>query len=215
MILPRRSRFGVRRIPPLSGLARNLPRFPSLARPISGCATMTDWPHAPVHRLDHSGAYMVTSGTYQKEHFFREPSRLTSLHDLLLETSTKFNWKLQAWAVFSNHYHFVASTTGDAQSLGPLTQQLHYESACFVNDLDACPGRKVWFQYWDSHLTFQRSYLARLNYVHQNPVRHGLAPVATGYYWCSAAWFQRTASPAFFRSVSSFKTDKLQIPDDF
>jgi putative transposase len=176
---------------------------------------MPDWPHAPVHRLDHAGAYMVTAGTYQKEHFFRDPGRLTHLQNLLLETCVKWNWNLQAWAVFSNHYHFVATTTGDAHSLSAMTQQLHYESACFVNGLENCPGRKVWHEFWDSHLTFQRSYLARLNYVHQNPVRHGLVQLAHNYQWCSAAWFQRIAGPAFYKSVTSFKIDLLKVPDEF
>ena len=35
-----------------------------------------------------------------------------------------------------------------------------------------------------------KSYLARLNYVHQNPVKHGLVRVANQYRWCSAAWLE-------------------------
>jgi putative transposase len=64
-------------------------------------------------------------------------------------------------------------------------------------------------------LTFERSYLARLNYVHQNPVKHGLVKVANQYPWCSAAWFERTASPAAVKTIYSFKTDKLKIDDDY
>ena len=70
---------------------------------------MTEWPHAPLHRLGESGAYIVTAGTYQKRHHFRGDERLSFLHDLLLETALKHDWRLQAWADFSNHYHFMGS----------------------------------------------------------------------------------------------------------
>ena len=64
-------------------------------------------------------------------------------------------------------------------------------------------------------LTYQNSYLARLNYVHQNPVRHGLVPVANQYRWCSASWFERTATRAQVRTVYGFKIDKVEVVDEF
>src|SRR5690348_17024590 len=29
-----------------------------------------DWPHAPLHRLSDQGTFIVTAGTYNKEHYF-------------------------------------------------------------------------------------------------------------------------------------------------
>jgi len=57
--------------------------------------------------------------------------------------------------------------------------------------------------------------MVRLNYVHQNPVKHGLVTVANKYSWCSAAWFERIASPATVKSIYSFRTDKINIYDDY
>src|SRR4030042_1793573 len=69
---------------------------------------MPDWPHAPIHRLEHAGAFMVTCGTYRKEHFFRELGRLTLLQDTLFSLADELNWLLQAWAIFSTTHHLVA-----------------------------------------------------------------------------------------------------------
>jgi putative transposase len=101
-----------------------------------------DWPHAPVHRLDSDGIYMVTAATLRKR-------------------------------------------------------------------------TSVWFNFWDTKLTYERSYLARLNYVHQNPVKHVLVSMANQYPWCSAAWFERTASPAAVKTIYGFKTDTLEMYDNF
>ena len=35
-----------------------------------------DWPHAPVHRLQEAGVFMVTAGTFRKAHLCREPAML-------------------------------------------------------------------------------------------------------------------------------------------
>ena len=174
-----------------------------------------DWPHAPIHRLDKYGTYIVTAGTFQKEHYFRGSQRLGYLEATLLRIVKEFGWQLEAWAVFSNHYHFVAHAMPDARSLRAALTALHSTTAIEANRLDVTPGRRVWHNYRDSKLTYEKSYLARLNYAHQNPVKHGLVRVANQYPWCSAAWFERTATPAQVKTIYRFKTDQLQIADDY
>lgn len=90
---------------------------------------MRDWPHSPVHRLGSPGAYMVTAGTYLKTPFFRGPQRLEYLCDTLLELAEKYRWNFQAWAVFPNHYHFVALSSGEATSLSTCSKHLHSVTA--------------------------------------------------------------------------------------
>ena len=174
-----------------------------------------DWPHAPPHRLSEYGTYLVTAGTYQKEHHFRGPCRLDHLEAKLLGAAKEAGWQLEAWAVFSNHYHFVGHVRPESRRLSEWLAELHYATSCHVNQLDGCAGRQVWHNYWDTGLTFEKSYLARLNYVHQNPLKHGLVRVAKDYRWCSAAWFERTATAAQVATIYSFKTDRIKLDDDF
>jgi len=176
---------------------------------------MPDWPHAPVHRLVETGAYMVTGATYQKAHRMWDADRLDLVQDLLLTLAAEFGWRLQAWAVMSNHYHFVAISPDNPESLRNLAHKLHSQTGKQLNELDAAPGRRVWYQFYDSHITYERSYFARLKYVHENPVHHGLTPVAANYRWCSAAWFEREANSAFQKTVASFKTDRISVVDRF
>jgi putative transposase len=174
-----------------------------------------DWPHAPLHRLSKHGTFIVTAGTHNKEHIFRGGERLDYLERTLLAQAMDAGWHLEAWAVFSNHYHIVGHFGHGAVSLAEGLKKLHQETAGQVNQLDQLPGRQVWFNYWDTELTFEKSYLARLNYVHQNPVKHGLVPLANQYRWCSAAWFERSATPAQVRTIYSFKTNRVNMHDDF
>ena len=176
---------------------------------------MPDWPHAPVHLLTDAGAYMVTCGTYRKLPLLNDTGKLDFVRDMLFEVARELKWSLQAWAILANHYHFVALSPEDPASLPEFCSKLHMRTAKELNIREGQPGRRVWYQYWDSHITFERSYLARLNYVHNNPVHHRVVEAAPQYPWCSAAWFERTAGRAFWRTVADFKTDRLNVKDDF
>jgi putative transposase len=176
------------------------------------------WPHAPTHQLAHQGTYFITARTYEAAHHFRGVRRLTVLHRGLLRLAHDLGWQLEAWAVFSNHYHFVAHSPArepDASSLRAMLSLLHEKTAKWVNRLDRAPGRKVWFNYRETRLTYQKSYLSRLNYTHQNAVKHGLVVAAHLYPWCSASWFERMASPAQVKAIYRFRTDRLKLDDEF
>lgn len=124
-------------------------------------------------------------------------------------------WQLQAWALLSNHYHFIAASPEDPGTLRRFLAKLHMTTAKKLNEWDGTPGRKVWYQFWDSYITFERSYLARLNYVHHNPVHHGVADDALEYRWCSARWFSENAPSALAATVEICKIDQLEVKDDF
>jgi len=178
----------------------------------------TPWPHAPLHQLSERGVYFVTAGTYRKEHHFRGGVRFGVLQRGLLSVCQASQWQLEAWAVFSNHYHFVAQSPDrddSAQSLRAMLAELHFKTASWANKLDDARGRTVWQNYRDTVLTFERSYFARLNYVHQNAVRHGLVEDAREYPWCSAGWLEMSATPAQLATIESFKTDRVSVYDEF
>jgi putative transposase len=182
----------------------------------AGALHKTPWPHAPLHQLSQSGTYFVTAGTYLKQHHFRGRERLRVLHRGLLTVARDFGWQLEAWAVFSNHYHFVAHSPPErAENLSRMLGLLHEKLAKWINELDHTQGWRVWFNFRETRLTYEKSYLARLKYTHQNAVKHSLVQVANQYPWCSAAWFERTATAAHLKTIQGFKTDKLQVYDEY
>src|SRR5438552_12205199 len=81
----------------------------------------------------------------------------------------QYQWQLDACAVVSNHYHFVSCSNAESVNLRQFLKHFHAHSARALNRIDQRPGRTVCFNFWDTKLTYERSYLARLNYVHQNP----------------------------------------------
>lgn len=156
---------------------------------------------------------MVTAATYHNRPLLDNKKKLTLACDMLLELASDLGWRLQAWAVLPNHYHLIAQSPPETTRLVSFVRRLHSATAVTLNAEDLTPRRRVWFQYWDSRITFEKSYFARLKYVHLNPVKHGLVGNAENYEWCSAAWFAREADPPFFQTVMSFPTDRPNVAE--
>jgi len=173
------------------------------------------WPHAPIHRLGSDGVYMITGATVHKQLLYSTPAKLTLLENELLTLAKQYNWQLEAWAVFMNHYHLIARGEAYAERLDEYLNHVHSNTARELNSQDNRAARPVWYNYWETRLTYQRSYLARLNYVHQNAVKHGLVSIASQYQWCSAAWFERTATPSAVKTIYGLKSDRVRVYDDY
>src|SRR5215211_3109613 len=120
---------------------------------------MTDWPHAPVHRFD-AGIYFVTAGTYLRQPFYKDRTARDFLQQLLFAKAKEHECELQAWCLLTNHYHLVLSTD-DGGKLKAMLGKLHSEGSRVANECDGVRDRKVWFQFRETQLTYEKSWLAR------------------------------------------------------
>ena len=173
-----------------------------------------DWHHAPLHKFVPGAVHMITASTLNKQHLFRNVRGLNLIQETLLLFFADEKIIPHAWACFSNHYHFIAKFPEKADP-GNKIRTLHQRLGHSLNQLDGLSGRTVMYQYWDKCLSFENSYYARLNYVMNNPVKHGLVADARQYPWCSAAWFAANNTSAFRRRIAAYKTDTLNEPDEF
>ena len=96
-----------------------------------------------------------------------------------------------------------------------MIRHLHGLTTIELNRRDHLPGRtRLWQNFRETHLTHQRSYLARLHYVHQNAVHHGLVAVGSEWKWCSATAFKEAVTPAWLKTVRRFNYDQIARDDD-
>jgi putative transposase len=173
-----------------------------------------NWHHAPKHQFIPGKIHMVTGATLYKKALFHNRERLRLFQSTMLDKLTQSGWELHAWACFPNHYHFIGKAPLDTE-VSKSIKTLHGNLSFELNRKDGITGRKVTYQYWDSCLSFDCSYYARLHYVLTNPVHHGVVPLASKYPFCSAAWFQKHHSKAECKKIASFPCDQINVVDDF
>ncbi len=173
------------------------------------------YPHNPPHLFVPHAMYIVTGSLLYKKRLLFDDERKQLVLRILLERAAHWRWELQAWSVLENHYHFVGQAPENALTLEPLIRQIHSKTAVELNKLDMTPGRKVWHNYWDTCITHESSYLARVHYVHTNPVKHGLVQQAEDYPFCSYRWFLEKADVEFRDKVMNQPMDRVEVEDDF
>jgi putative transposase len=195
-----------------------MPEEPQVPDDESSIHGTRDWPHAPPHRLQGAGVYFVTARTRDAHHLLSSPEKRDVFQTTLFDLAKKYDWQLEAWAILSNHYHLIAhspsTSAGGASNLSTFLRHLHSTATREVNRMDGTPGvSRRWQNYRETHLTLPRGYLARLNYVHRNAVHHKLVALATDWPWCSAAAFKGAVTPAWLKTIASFRFDQIAIED--
>ena len=181
----------------------------------NGGLCLSDLPHAPIHKFGAAGAYMVTAGTYGKLPLFDTPEKKEMLMLEFFRLVKELGWQPQAWAFLNNHYHVVVVDETQTMDLAYFVQRLHGTTAFRLNNMDALPGRQVWYQYWDRRLTSAQTYWARIKYAQENPVHHRLVLNSVDYRWCSARWFSQHADAQLSKMLTRFSIAKLNELDEF
>ena len=172
--------------------------------------------HAPPHLFRTDAIYFVTASTVDHVRMMADDERKRQLKESLDFLFDKHGWALIAWVILSNHYHVLMEAPEEALSLSRLIGDLHKFTARKWNDEDGTPGRNVWYQYRDTCLTYERSFYARFNYIHWNPVKHGYARNPEDYEFSSYRSYMELEKAQIQKIEEKYPWDRLKgIGDEF
>lgn len=141
-------------------------------------------PHRPPHLKVDQAHYLLTAACYEHQPHINSPERRQELLDLLFEQFISAGMQILAWVVLINHYHLLVHVT-DTKQLGELFRMVHGRTSFVWNGEDGMRGRKVWYRYSDRLIRSERHYYTTLNYIHYNPVKHGLVDSPYDWEWSS------------------------------
>ena len=173
--------------------------------------------HNPPHLYKQNTKYFITGSIYGKKKLLKSIESKHKLLDYIVKSVDHFKWILEDWVILENHYHLMLESPENPESLGDMMGNIHRYSAIWINknvefDKDY---NKVWHNYWDKCLTYERSYFTRLNYIWYNPLKHKLAEDPKDYEFGS--YYHRYKSEKdYLNNICNFYPfDKLKIDDDF
>ncbi|MBE2228152.1 MAG: transposase [Ignavibacteria bacterium] len=147
--------------------------------------------HNPPHYYKKNAKYFITGSIYKKRDLLKSSEAKNKLYEYFIKSANNFNWVLEDWVILNNHYHLMLESPDNPATLSEMMGNIHRYSAIWINKnvrYDRAYD-KVWHNYWDKCLTYERSYFTRLNYIWFNPVKHKLADDAKDYEFGS--YFQR------------------------
>jgi putative transposase len=167
--------------------------------------------HSPPHLFMADWFYMLTGSIYKQQPLIKSSNRKKEFLESLHAASEIHHWLLVAWVVMDDHYHVILkSPQVSPDNLTKFVASYHKYTAHLWNNQDGLPGRKVWWNYWDTCIRSDEDYRNRLRYVFWNPVKHGMAGHPGEYPFCNYAdfleheWFEMGMAPAEVNDVPEF-----------
>ncbi len=134
----------------------------------------------------------------------------------MLKSFDHFGWAIEDWVLLDNHYHIMADAPENAESLSSVINNFHKFSSIWIKKhiFQSDLIDKLWHNYWDTCITYERSYFARINYIWFNPVKHEY--VSDAALWKFGSFYQRAKNWKNVEGiVEQYQYDDLNIRDDF
>jgi len=151
-------------------------------------------PHHPPHLVSESGVYFITCRCRDRKWFLRPDKYKEILLNSINLGTKKLNIQLLAFAILPNHYHLLI-TLPENQNLSNFIRFVNGRSARLLNDEDSSIFQKIWNNYFDKGIRSEKDFYTHLNYIHQNPIKHGVVKSFAellGYRFCSyAEWVEK------------------------
>jgi putative transposase len=139
--------------------------------------------HNPAHLFLNNSPYFITGAIYQKRHLLC--SNAIKEH-LLLTIQACFEekgWLLNDWVILDNHYH-ILGVSKIGLDLSAIIGKIHMLSSKFITT-QVQAEKPIWWNYWDYCPRNERDYCVRLNYLLNNPIKHGYVSKLTDYPYSS------------------------------
>ncbi|CAG1020255.1 REP-associated tyrosine transposase [Patescibacteria group bacterium] len=168
----------------------------------------------PAHLFIDNSPYFITAAIYQKRNLLVSDFIKNYLIKVIQESFAERNWLLKDWVILDNHYHLLA-ISDKGTDLSKIINKIHTLSSQFIcSELNA--EKPIWWNYWDYCPRDERDYYIRLNYLYNNPVKHGLVTNLLDYPYSSfhsvLNQYGREALIKQFKDYSEYKN--LQLDED-
>lgn len=129
--------------------------------------------HGPPHRKGDRIKYHIVVACYEHKHIIgKNCERMGEFEKTLINLTEEHSEEVYCWALLPNHYHILLRTEKIFKLLKELGR-LHGRTSYLWNGEENCRGRKVWCHVLEHAIKSERHFWATVNYIHNNPVRHG------------------------------------------
>ena len=138
----------------------------------------------PLRGRTGQGTYFITASTDGKRHILRSPAMAGLLVDVLLHYRNEGNYRLHEFVVMPNHFHLLI--TPEKISLERALQLIKggfsYRARKELGFLS-----EIWqTSFYDHRVRDLAEYCKMRDYIHNNPVRRGLADASEAHPYSSA-----------------------------
>lgn len=154
-------------------------------------------------RLHYPGAYyhVMLRGNGGMQIFYDQDDR-EKFYDLLEETVVRFEYRIHAFCLMTNHVHFVIQV-GES-SLSKIIQNISFRYTRYINNKMERIGHLFQGRYKAQHVNADNYLLQLIRYIHLNPLRADMVVNLHDYPWSSHLAYLGRAKISWLTKQSVF-----------
>jgi putative transposase len=156
--------------------------------------------HGPPHPEAPGNFRIITAACFEHQPILATTERLFWFEQQLLKFLVEEEIVCAAWVLLPNHYHLLVQIDR-MQSFGKKLGQLHGRTSFEMNREDGQRGRQVWFRSQDRCMRSESHFAVTLNYIHNNPVKHGYVSKWSDCPYSSVHWYLETKGRDWMREL--------------
>ncbi len=175
-----------------------------------------EYKHNPPHLFLADTKYFITTSTLGRYKYLGTKEAKDAILHYLVKTINHFNWILEDWVILDNHLHLMMTAPEDATNLPELMHNITRFSANWLSKHGVKKIERQYFHnYWDTCITYERSYYCRLNYIWNNPVKHGYVEYPEDWEYGSYFYRIRELENDTHKIMNNYPIDRIHVEDDF
>ena len=171
--------------------------------------------HNPPHLFIPNAKYFITVSTYNKKPFLKSSVAKEKLYDSLQIEFYKHKRIIEDWVILDNHYHLMVNAPSSPCTLPEIFKEAHRFTALWIKKNLNIDSIKIFHNYWDTCITYEKSYFGRLNYLWYNPVKHGYVDSPEKGKFGSYYYRFIEDEIKMKNLLIKYPFDKIKIYDDF
>ena len=122
--------------------------------------------------------YFVTRVTYARMPVLIEYEN--ELWEAFNFVKNQISFELKAWVIISDHFHLIIRPF--ESNLSEIMKRIKLKFAGSYRSINGLRSGRIWQnRFWDHVIRDQRDMNRHINYIHYNPVKHGLVKSPFGY----------------------------------
>jgi putative transposase len=138
--------------------------------------------------VEANAAYFITSVTYERKPWFSEQVAAELLLNIILYHKFACHYRLYGFVIMPDHFHMVVQPYGQLD-LSSITKRIKGNFTRFFH-LYTGQSEPIWQKgFYDRGIRSRQELISTLEYMHNNPVRKGLATRPDKYEFSSCGYY--------------------------
>ena len=132
------------------------------------------------------GTYFFTLVTFKRRKHFNASNKLDHLYSTIRRVQRSKPFELLAYCLLPDHIHLLMTLPENDCNYSLRIREIKRLTTLWMNNELTAAVDPIWQdKYWEHTISGDRDMQVHFNYIHYNPVKHGLTETFDGWKWSS------------------------------